>query len=564
MVDKRELESYYFHEQEWDSYEQLRSAFEWEVPDRFNVADYVCTRWADDKGRVALFATHDDGREETYTFWQVERASNRLANVLRDEGVGRGDRIGIYLSSRPETLIGHLAAWKAGAVSVPLSTLFERQALGFRLRDADVSLCLADDDGIETLRDTRSSCPDLETVLVVDGDAAEDGERPFWETVGGAPPAFDNVDTAAEDPFVQIYTSGTTGDPKGAVHPHRVLLGHLPGYLTVVSNLRIDDETVVWGVPDWAWQYGLLGVLATTHFYGKPVVAHNGGPFDPEHAYEQIERYGVTNFLVTPSVLRMMQAAVDDPTEQYDLGTVRQLASGGSTLSEDLVDWVQETFGAPIHDLYGQTEINYVIGDCTALFDYELGTLGRPTPGHDVDVVDVETAEPTVEVGDVGEIAVRYEGDPVVLDRYWNNPEQTAKKKRDNGWGLTEDLGRWTESGYLVFEGRKGDTIISSGYTIGPSEVEDSLASHDAVLGAGVVGAPDDERGEVPVAFVELVEGVEPSDELREELSQYVKDTLAKYQYPREVTFVDELPRTTTGKVQRYELEQQYVDAGDA
>lgn len=544
------LDTYHFYEEEWDDYDHLHDAFEWEVPAAFNVAAYLCDRWAEDEGRVALYAENEAGEERTYTFAEMREVTNRLANYLADRGVTRGDRVGVNAPQKPETVFGHVAAWKLGAVSVPLSTLFGPDALSYRLNDCGAVACLVDELNVENLREVRADLDSLDTVLTVDAEMKGD-ETDVWDAVDGVSSDFDTVDTDAEEDAIVIYTSGTTGEPKGVRHAHRVLLGHLPLFLTTFCNVEMHDDDVLWTPSEWAWVASLFDVLFPGLYYGKPVLAYAGGPFDAETAFELVERYDVTNFFAPPTALRMMMQT--DATG-YAVDDMRTIASGGESLGQSIVDWAEETFdGAAVHEGYGQTEANLLVGDCTALTEFREGKMGRAAPGMDVRIVDPGTAEPTVSTGDTGEIAVRYEGNPVCFKEYWQKPERTERKVR-NGWLLTEDLGSMDEDGYVTFKSRKDDVIISAGYRICPEEIEESLAGHEAVADSAVIGVPDDERGEVPKAFVVLARGSEASDDLREELQKHVKDRLAKYEYPRRVEFVEELPKTETGKVRRASL----------
>ncbi|WP_254545793.1 acyl-CoA synthetase [Halomarina pelagica] len=575
MTDAPRLDTYWFHERDWDDYDHLLSAFEWEVPERFNMAAYVCDRWADDPDRVALYAEDDEGRERRYTFRELRDISNRLANYLAARGVTAGDRVGVNCPQKPETVFAHVAAWKLGAVSVPLSTLFGPDALSYRLEDSEAVACVVDAANVDTLRAVRDDLDALSTVLTVDCEPEGDEER-LWDALEGHDRAFETADTDAEDDAIVIYTSGTTGAPKGVVHAHRMLLGHLPLFLTTFCNLAIEEDDVYWTPAEWAWVASLFDVLFPGLYYGKPVLAYAGGPFDPETAFSLIEKYGVTNYFAPPTALRMMMQ-VEDPGERYDVDTVRVIPSGGESLGQSIVDWAAETFGGggsdaasdrgsggvAVHEGYGQTEANLIVGDCTALAEFREGKMGLRGPGHDVRIVDPETAEPIDEPDALGEIAVRYEGDPVCFKEYLNRPEKTAAKVRD-GWLLTEDLGTVDADGYFTFRGRTDDVIISAGYRIGPEEIEESLSGHDAVADAAVIGVPHQERGEVPKAFVVLAPGYEAGDGLREELQTFVRDRLAQYEYPREVEFIDELPTTTTGKVRRADLRDREGAEGSA
>lgn len=555
MPSTKRLDSYHFYEQDWDSYDELCDSFEWEVPEKFNTASYVCDRWATDKGQVALFGADADGNERVYTFWELKNRTNQLANYLREQGIERGDRVGVNSPQKPETAIAHIAIWKIGAVSVPLSILFGTEGVRYRLADASAKGCIVDASNIETLRAVRDDIPSLETVVTVGDVEPRTDEESITDVVANGSREFDVVDTDAEEDAIIIYTSGTTGDPKGVRHAHRVLLGNLPVFVTTFCNMELRDTDVFWTPSEWAWVATLYDVLFPGLFYGKPVVAYESDEeFDPEVAYEIIERYGVTNYFAPPTALRMMMQ-IDDPHERYDVHSVRVVPSGGEALGESIADWAADVFeGATVHEAYGQTEANLIVGECKALTESKEGYIGRGGPGHELEIVDPDTAEPTVEYGEIGEIALRYEGDPIGFKEYWKKPEKTAQKVQ-NGWLLLEDLGKMDEDGYIAFHSRKDNVIISAGYRIGPVEIEEALATHDAVADAGVIGVPNDERGEVPKAYLALSEGYDGSEDLKSELRQHVRGRLAEYEYPREIEFIDELPKTTTGKIRRKDLE---------
>jgi acetyl-CoA synthetase len=555
MSAETRLDAYHFYEREWDDYDALLESFEWEVPESFNMARYVCDRWADGEDRVALFADDGDGGRETYTYARLRAAADALANHLADGGVSRGDRVGINASQRPETVVSHLACWKLGAVSVPLSTLFGTDAVAYRLDDAGAVACIVEDANVETLREAEPEVPSLESVLTVGVDDPEADETDFWAAIEASPEEFETADTDAEDDAIIIYTSGTTGDPKGVRHAHRVLLGNLPLFLTGFCNVELGDDDVFWTPSEWAWVATLFDVVFPALFYGRPVVAYTADEgFDPETAMSIIERYDVTNYFAPPTALRMM--AQLDATDRWDVSSVRVIPSGGESLGQSIVEWAEEVFdGAAVHEAYGQTEANMVAGDCTAFVESIEGKIGKRAPGHELAIVDPETAEATVPPGETGEIAVGYEGNPVCFKEYWGKPEKTDAKVK-NGWLLTEDLGTIDEDGYLEFLSRKDTVIISAGYRIGPVEIEEALATHEAVADAGVIGVPDDERGEVPKAFLIPAAGHEPSEALKSDLRQYVRDRLAAYEYPREIEFADDLPKTSSGKIRRVELER--------
>ncbi|MFB6171496.1 MAG: acyl-CoA synthetase [Haloarculaceae archaeon] len=544
------LDAYHFYERDWESYEELQAAFEFEIPETFNMATYTCERWAAEDRGTALYAESEDGREETYTFSRLDREATQLASYLADRGIERGDRVGVNLPTRPETLLTHLAAWKLGAVSVPLSTLFGPDALSYRLDDCSARACVVDAANAEALFAVRDDLDDLDVVLAVDGDESTDATA-FETALAAGDRQVETATVDAEDDAMIIYTSGTTGQPKGVRHAHRFLLGNLPGYVMGVCNMQVEDGDVNWHVAQWSWVSSLFLGLFCPLFYGNPVLAHEGGPFDPERAFELVEKYDVVNFFAPPTGLRMMMQT--EATDRFDVASVRTVSSGGEAVGLSIVEWAREVFdGAAVHEMYGQTEAHTGVTDCTALYEFREGKLGRPVVGVDLRIVDPETAEETVDPGEVGEFAIRYDH-PACFKEYWNKPEKTAGKVHD-GWLLYEDLGTYDEDGYFTFVSRKDDVIISAGYRIGPEEVEECLARHEAVADAGVIGVPDDERGKVPKAFVVLSAGHEPTAALEEDLRQFVRERLAKYEYPREIEFLDELPKTTTGKVRRASL----------
>lgn len=550
-----DLEAYRFYEREWTEYDDLLDSFEWEVPERFNMASYICDRWCEDGDRTALVADDGDGNGETYSFERLRKEADATAAFLRERGVSRGDRVGINARQRPETVVAHVACWKLGAVSVPLSTLFGTDALSYRLDDSESVACFVDGSNVETLRESHGDVPSLETVVTI-GDAEPTGDETAFGTVlSSSSERFETVDTAADDDAIIIYTSGTTGDPKGVRHAHRVLLGNLPLFITSFCNLELNDDDVFWTPSEWAWVATLFDVVFPGLYYGRPVVAHTAdGSFDPETAMDLLERHHVTNFFAPPTALRMMEQL--DAPERWDVSSVRCIPSGGESLGDTIVEWAEAVFdGAAVHEAYGQTEANMTVGDCTKLLDSKDGKIGPIGPGHDVVIVDPETAEPTVDRGETGEIAVRYEGNPVCFKEYWNKPEATASKVQ-NGWLLTEDLGRMDEDGFVEFVSRKDTVIISAGYRIGPVEIEEALSAHDAVADAGVIGVRDEERGEVPKAFVTLAPGYEASTDLADRLRSDVRSRLAAYEYPREIEFVDDLPKTSSGKIRRASLEE--------
>jgi acetyl-CoA synthetase len=522
----------------------LIARFRWTIPARFNIAEACCDRWADGTRRTALIHLRADGRVEEWSFERLREASCRLANVLAASGVAPGDRVGILLPQRPEAAVAHLAAYRLGAIAVPLFVLFGPEALEYRLADSAAAAVVTDAEGAAKLSGLRARLPALRTVLSVDGAAEGAQDLPALAARAAATRA--PADTAADDPALIIYTSGTTGPPKGALHAQRVLLGHLPG-VELPHEFFPRPGDLFWTPADWAWIGGLLDVLLPSLFHGVPVVAHRMAKFDPEAAFALMARHAVRNVFMPATALRMLRAAAPPPGL-----ALRSVASGGETLGEELLDWGRATFGLTINEFYGQTECNLVVSNCAGLYPVRPGSMGRPVPGHEVAVIGADGAP--LPPGALGDIAIRHP-DPVMFLGYWNNPQATRRKFRAD-WLVTGDQGTTDEDGYLRFVGRDDDVITSAGYRIGPGEIEDCLNRLPAVLMSAAVGKPDPLRTEIVKAFVVLREGVAPSDALAREIQDFVRARLAAHEYPREIAFVDSLPLTTTGKIIRRALRE--------
>ncbi len=533
-----------------ESYEALRDRFAWAVPKRYNIGVDVCDRWAErDPDRVALIHKRRDGAVETFRFTDIRDQSNRLANALAGLGVGRGDRVGILLPQAPETAVSHVAVYKMGGIAVPLFTLFGDEALEYRLGDCGARAVITDAAGAAKLARIRDRLPGLALVLRIDlaGGEEADGCLDYHALVRAAPDAFTPADTAADDPALIIYTSGTTGQPKGALHAHRVLLGHLPG-VEISHDLFPQPGDRIWTPADWAWIGGLLDVLMPAWHHGVTVVSHRFEKFDAEAAFRLIADFDVRNAFLPPTALKMMRA-VAEPRRRWRYA-MRSIASGGETLGAGLLEWGRQTFGLTINEFYGQTECNMVVSSCAAVMPPRPGIMGRPVPGHDVAVIDPEGNR--LPAGRLGLIAVR-RPDPVMFLRYWNNPAATAAKFVGD-WLVTGDQGELDEAGWIRFVGRDDDVITSAGYRIGPGEIEDCLIGHPAVRMAAVVGVPDPLRTEIVKAFVVLQDSVVPDEALVRSIQEHVKTRLAAHEYPRAIAFVDSLPMTTTGKIIRRAL----------
>ncbi len=526
-----------------DTYADTVRRFAWSVPPRFNIAHAVCDRHLGGN-REALVYQDAAGAVTRYRFEDLHELSCRLANALAALGVGRGDRVAILLPQGPETLVAHLAAYRMGAIALPLFSLFGPEAIEYRLRDSGAAVVVTSDAGLAKVEPLWSRLPNLRAVVDVDGGR---GERVpgFGELVARAASTHAMVDTAADDPALILYTSGTTGQPKGALHAHRVLIGMMPG-VEFPHDFFPQPGDRIWTPADWAWAGGLFDVLLPGLFHAVPVLACRLPKFDADVAFDLLERHGIRNTFMPPTALRIMrsQGVRRAPVP------MRSVASGGERLGTDMLDWGRETFGVTINEFYGQTECNLVIGNCATLIPTRDGSMGRAIPGHEVAVVD-EDGTP-LPPGTPGSIAVRAP-DPVMFLQYWRNSEATARKFRGD-WLLTGDLGVRDAEGYFWFHGRDDDVINSAGYRIGPDEVEGCIAGHPAVSMVAVIGVPDALRNEVVKAFIVPRPGHEPGPALAADIQGYVKTRLSGHEYPRAIEFLDELPMTITGKIMRREL----------
>lgn len=499
-------------------------AFAWQIPDQLNIAHVVCDRWAETTPDAPAIVDWTGEASREVSFAQLRQMADALAHALKAKGVARGDRVGVLFSQTPWCAAAHIAIWKLGAISLPLFTLFGPEALAMRLEDAGCRMVVAAADAVALLEGQGVELLVPETAGL---------------NLGG--PAFETCETLAQDPAFLIYTSGTTGRPKGALHAHRALIGHLPCLELAYDGLPQPGDRL-WSPADWAWIGGLFDVLMPGLYYGLPVVAARAAKFTPEFCRDVITGAGVRNAFLPPTVLRLLKAA--------DMGVsgLRSIISGGEPVGDEMRDWARAALGVEINEIYGQTECNLVACGSAALYQVRPGAIGRPVPGHEVAVVGPggERLE-----GVEGDIAVR-RGSPVMMLEYWQNPQATAEKFRGD-WLITGDRGVM-EDGYLRFLGRDDDVITSAGYRIGPGEVEDCLLTHPAVASVGVVGTPDAERTELVTAFVILQDGWGGSTETAKALQSHVKTLLSAHEYPRLVHFVDALPMTLSGKIIRKEL----------
>lgn len=554
--------------------------FRWEIPERFNIGAACMDVHAPES--PAIVVDRGDDPPEITTFGELGQRARRVITFLRERGVGEGDRVAVMCAQSAETAVAHMAAYLMGAIAVPLSVKFGPEAALFRMGDSGAVAAVFDADCYSRLAAELAELPELRTVLVT-GDGVPSATSPLAGAMhaAGTAPAVgtgehaDEVDEGAgaltvlplavtedadvavvvpdtepDDPALLIYTSGTTGQPKGALHGHRVVLGHMPGVVRALDGFP-EPGDVFWTPADWAWAGGLLDVLLPSLYSGVPVVASDRRP-SPETVEHILRRHGVTCSFLPPTILKMMRASDVD----YSRTGLRAAFSGGEALGEPVAEWAREALGVRVNEIYGQTEVNLIVGTCHVEFDTPPGSMGRPTPGFDLVLLD-PVGEP-VPAGEVGEICVQLPS-PNAFLRYWNSPDKTAEKTAD-GVLHTGDLARVDDDGNFWFSGRNDDLISSAGYRVGPGEIEDQILRHPSVEMTAVIGVPDELRGEAIVAYIVPAEGDSPSEELASEIQAFVKERLAFYQYPREVVFLDELPTTNTGKIRRAHLRATFTE----
>jgi len=545
-----------------DFHAAMHTGFGWRVPARFNIAAACCTRWARQTPQaVAIIHEGEDGSVARHTYRELEHQSRRLARVLHGLGVQRGDRVAIVMPQRFETAVAHMAVYRLGAVAMPLSQLFGPDAFEYRLQNSAARVAVVDDSAIASLLAVRGQCPDLSTLIAV-GRAEGQGDLDWTAALAREPARHSAVATAADDAAVLIYTSGTTGAPKGALIPHRALLGNLSGFVCS-QNWFPQHDAVFWSPADWAWTGGLMDALLPTLYFGRPILGFQGR-FAPERAFALMQRHRVTHSFLFPTALKAMMKAVPQPRTRFRL-KLRAVMSAGEAVGDAVFAWCRDELGLTVNEMFGQTEMNYIVGNCAMNgrprggigWPARPGSMGRAYPGHRVAVLDDEGRE--CPRGTPGDVAVHRRDvhghpDPVFFLGYWKNEAATASKYTGDptdSWCRTGDMAVMDADGYLWYQGRSDDMFKAAGYRIGPSEVENCLVKHPAVANAAVVPKPDAERGALVKAYVVLAPGFVGDAALVAELQQHVRGRLAPYEYPKEVEFIAQLPMTTTGKVQR-------------
>jgi acetyl-CoA synthetase len=513
------------------TYEQACAAHRWEVPLLYNIAADVCDKHPREK--PAMIWEHFDGTIRELPWGELQDLSNQAAHVLRDLGVERGDRVAVVLPPTPEAAAIFFGVWKLGAILLSMSVLYGDESIRHRLSDSGARLVVTDGknsgrfDGVST------------DVLVLSE-----------ETFARAPTDPVTCETSADDPAQLYYTSGTTGLAKGIVHAHRYVLGHEE----FVYSHEVQDGERFHGMGEWAWAAGIAPLLGPWRLGALQCVYRREAGFDPHKQLDFLSRHHVTNVFTTPTAMRSMMA-IDDAGTRYPC-EFRRVCSAGEPLNPEAIRWFREQYGVTVLDYYGLTESYPLVGNYPFM-EVREGSMGRPMPGWDVAILDED--ERPVEPGDRGEICLRARSNPHYPLGYWNRPEDTDAVFGGD-WFHTKDAAREDDDGYIWYEGRADDVIIAAGYRVGPFEVESVCLEHPAVREAAAVASPDELRGNVVKAFIVPAAGFEPSEDLADEIKSFVRERLSAYAYPRRVEFVEDLPKTLTGKIRRIELRQRELE----
>ena len=531
-----------------DAIEKYRLAyqnFRWETPEFFNFGATI-DKFAEDPRRVAILWEDSAGRRARLTFADIAQQSSRIANVLTGFGIRRGDPILLVLPRITLWQAAYIAALRIGAIVIPCTSMLREKDLVYRANHSGARAIIATAENAAMIAELRKQCPSLQHFIIAG--APRTGWTSLQESMRQASPTFKPAHTKSSDPAICYYTSGTTREPKAVLHSHGYSYSHR---FTGLNWLDVRPDEIHWTTSDTGWAKAAYGVIFGPWMNGVTTFMYNGR-FDAQKELELLSRYNVATFCAPPTEYRML---IKEDLSKYQFPKLRHCTGAGEPLNPEVIEVWRERLGHTIHDGYGQTESIILAANMPGM-PVKPGSMGLPFPGHDVHVINNEMNETNVD--EIGEVAVRVkpERPPSLFLEYWKNPEETASVFRGD-WYLTGDQATRDADGYLWFVGRADDVIISGGYRIGPFEVESALLEHPAVMESAVVASPDPDRGSIVKAFVKLREGAERSIALATELQEHCKRITAPYKYPREIEFIDELPKTVSGKIRRVELRRQ-------
>ncbi|WP_336772611.1 acetate--CoA ligase [Paenibacillus sp. MMO-58] len=525
-------------------WEEIESQFSWHETGKVNMAYEAIDRHVESgKGaNIALYYS-DSARDESYTYEQMSKQSNRFANVLRKYGIGKGERVFIFMPRTPELYFGVLGVLKVGAVVGPLFEAFMETAVKDRLQDSEATAIITTPALLPRIK--RDELPNLKHIFVFgDNVAADDVIVDFSAEMAQASEEAEIEWLDREDGLILHYTSGSTGKPKGVYHVQNAMIQH---YYTGKIVLDLKEGDIYWCTADPGWVTGTsYGVFAPWLNGATNVI--RGGRFSPSDWYGTIQKYGVTVWYSAPTAFRMLMGAGDDLSSSFDLSSLRHVLSVGEPLNPEVVRWGMKVYNQRIHDTWWMTETGAQLICNYPSMDIKPGSMGKPLPGVKAAIIDDQGNElPPYRMGN---LAVQTPW-PSMMRKIWNNPSKYEEYFRIQGWYISGDSAYMDEDGYFWFQGRIDDVINTAGERVGPFEVESKLVEHPAVAEAGVIGKPDPMRGEIIKAFIALREGYTASDELKAEIAQFVKVGLSAHAAPREIEFKDKLPKTRSGKIMR-------------
>ena len=539
----------------WDqnlTYHHIYNNFKWNIPDNYNIGYDICEKWANKTpNRPAIIDLLSSGKTNSTSFRTLNQKANKVSNYLKCFGIKKGDRVGILLPQSLECIVSHIAVFKLGGISVPLFLLFGPDALEYRISDANIKVLITDYSGAKKIREINRDVQNGLTIFTIEGSNQKLESLSINLSDLKQSTDFIYEKTKPDEPALLLYTSGTTGPPKGVLHAHRVLLGHLPAFdffLDLFSSYKNEINNLLWTPADWAWIGGLVNILFSSLHHGVPVLAYRFEKFNPAKAIQLMSNFKVTGSFLPPTALKMLRT--DFPKGTSKKLYLRSVASGGEPLGTELLDWGKKTLGVNINEIYGQTECNLVLSSCSKIMKPRPGIAGPPVPGNIVSIVNQNGKE--CKKGELGAIAIK-RGSPQMFLKYWNNPQAT-KEKFFKDWLITGDKGVIEKDGWIKFIARDDDIITSAGYRIGPGPIEDCLMKHPSISMAAVIGKDDPLRTQIIKAFIVLNKGFKESDNLKLDIQSFVKKKLSAHEYPREVEVVKKLPVTSTGKILRRNL----------
>ena len=539
----------------WDqnlTYQHIYNNFKWNIPDNYNIGYDICEKWANKTpNRPAIIDLLSSGKTNSTSFRTLNQKANKVSNYLKCFGIKKGDRVGILLPQSLECIVSHIAVFKLGGISVPLFLLFGPDALEYRISDANVKVLITDYSGAKKIREINRDVQNGLTIFTIEGSNKKLGSLSMNLSDLKQSTDFIYEKTKPDEPALLLYTSGTTGPPKGVLHAHRVLLGHLPAFdffLDLFSSYKNKINNLLWTPADWAWIGGLVNILFSSLHHGVPVLAYRFEKFNPAKTIQLMSSFKVTGSFLPPTALKMLRT--DFPKGISKKLYLKSVASGGEPLGTELLDWGKKTLGVNINEIYGQTECNLVLSSCSKIMKPRPGIAGPAVPGNIVSIINQNGKE--CKKGELGAIAIK-RGSPQMFLKYWNNPQAT-KEKFFKDWLITGDKGVIEKDGWIKFIARDDDIITSAGYRIGPGPIEDCLMKHPSISMAAVIGKDDPLRTQIIKAFIVLNKGFKESDNLKLDIQSFVKKKLSAHEYPREVEVVKKLPVTSTGKILRRNL----------